>query len=99
MNDVTIMCIVQSHEKLASDFSHDRIGKHLVLEPYPEAMQCLANQLKHKTDMVSIGAPLLKIIYKMADMIVAGMGLVCLSKMRQNLPLVDRPVLTVALGA
>jgi len=49
--------------------------------------------------MVSVRALLLKMTYEMTEVFVAGMGLVCLSEMCQDLPLVDRPLLSVALGA
>lgn len=38
MNDATVMGIIQRHEKVASEFSHDEIRKHLVFKPYSEAV-------------------------------------------------------------
>lgn len=98
MNDAAIMCIIQSHEKLASEFSHDEIRKHLVFEPYSEGVQCLPNQLEDKTDMAAIGTFLLKIIYEMANRFVARVCPVCLSKVRQDLSLVNRLLFIVAFG-
>lgn len=89
MNDAAIMCIIQSHEKLASEYSHDRIRNHIVFEPYSEGEQRLPNQLEDETDVVTIGTFLLKIIYEMADKFIAKVGPVCLSEVPQDLSLID----------
>lgn len=89
MNDATVMCIIQSHEKLDSELFHDRIRKHLVFKPYSEAVKSLPNQLEDQTYMAAIDAFLFKIIQKMTDRFVSRVCPVCLSEVSQDLSLED----------
>ena len=43
MYNAAVMCIIQSHEKLVGEFSHEKVRYHLAIKPNSEALQRLPN--------------------------------------------------------
>lgn len=77
---------------------HDAVRNHAVGEQGPERPKCFPTELEDQANMVSIRAFMLKIVHQMGNVLIAGLGLIPISKPLQNLSFEDIVLGAVAFG-
>jgi hypothetical protein len=86
---------VESNHEMPAKLPHHRGWHHELSEPEAEAPQGFAHELEHQADMGAIWALVLKIIDKMAHVLVTSKLAISITKMPENFPLEYGLVLTV----
>ena len=76
MDDSAVMRTIQSRKKLVSEYTHNKIRKHLVVGLYSEGLQLLPHDLEDETHMVAVRSLALKVVKEMANIFVPRVGLV-----------------------
>lgn len=97
MDDARVVRIVQGQQKLICELPHQQIWRHLILKHGPVRIQRLAHELKHEAYMYAVRALHLEVIDEVTNKLVPRVRPVFFAEMSEDLSLVDRPRLVIAL--
>lgn len=93
------MGIVECSKEVKAESSHEWIWYHGLVEHGPECLQGFSHQLQHEAYVGPVRAAVLKVVDKMADVLVTKMRPVGITKVSQDLSLEYVLVGAVAIGA